>query len=357
LETSTDFNVAAASKEAEEKEDDADADLLYFETAEKRVNVPYLQESKKSSPTVVASSVKYKADAFSFAPGKSKREAETIVPAVSVEVEEEENARQHDDENLFDQQYRADIAQREGGLQRDIPSAAEVFREQKATTEEDKTNEIDRQYFGNLEGNLSDVDQRIEVDEEEAKKTRELVRVSTTDLGYIDAQMFGQQLDSRKAKNDLPADSQSGEKRHSKPTRVKKSLVQRPYTPAASTALAYVQQLRKREKDEAGGQTKENEVSLLGVGVAKRLDKVSGGLEVIGDDIAQRMSQLRKVQQGEGAETKFKAGEGLRLNLADKFKPTSLSDLTSIEVERILKDSIVYDGRKFIWILLIRGAP
>ena len=50
---------------------------------------------------------------------------------------------------------------------------------------------INLQYFGGLRGQSGDLNLTVEVDEEDAKRTRELLRESREGLGFIDAQIFG----------------------------------------------------------------------------------------------------------------------------------------------------------------------
>merc|ERR1712012_1245394 len=57
--------------------------------------------------------------------------------------------------------------------------------------EPSELNEVDEQYFGGLRGQRGDHNWTVEVDEEDAKATRELLRESKEGLGFIDAQIFG----------------------------------------------------------------------------------------------------------------------------------------------------------------------
>ena len=50
---------------------------------------------------------------------------------------------------------------------------------------------ITLQYFGGLRGQSSNQNWTVEVDEEDAKRTRELLRESREGLRFIDAQIFG----------------------------------------------------------------------------------------------------------------------------------------------------------------------
>ena len=199
------------------------------------------------------------------------------------------------------------------------------------------------------------VDVKVRVDEDELVKAQKLVKASTKDLNFIDSQLFPQNhsessklfTDERrkltaKGREMTKSKSVKEGKKSKKPNNDDDKLNEgRP-----KSALQFIKRWRESRKTDLNEGQKgklavEKEVDLLGVGIQKRLASVySANLR------EKDQEALSKMRTGEKRTGGFLPSEMEHLRntrLDESLKAPKLSTLTSVELEEILSQRIVYN--------------
>ncbi len=220
-------------------------------------------------------------------------------------------------------------------------------------------NSVDEQYFAGVTDKLStDYFSRIPTDTEETARVRELVSSSTKDLGYVDSQIYFQQVGSTLPKARMKSDEnirsfpdlspvELEDQSIALPKKRKRNKAERPVMQSnesvtnPDSALAYVTQLRAKQSslERPKVKSKEELLSDLGVGIAKKLSLV--------DSSSSAMEALEEVTAKKGGNE----NDGVKYELTrlkNRFKPSKLYDLTSDEVMDMLVRRIAYDDSEYL---------
>ncbi len=232
--------------------------------------------------------------------------------------------------------------------------------------------EVDEQYFGGARH----VDLQVKTDPEETEAMRELVREATEDLNFIDSQITfhenkveelrsrdPEELKSRDPEelrsrdpeelSDAPptfsafrkmlnAPQSSLEDAPDQPKQVANPSVQ--HSPPSS-ALSYVKSLRQGvmvASQPGTSRTKEDFVREIDTSLQSRMS--AAGTQLTVDDLRERDEAARR--RVEDSERTANTRPKPLTRLEEKFKPTNLYKLTSMEVVDVLKKSILYHDSK-----------
>ena len=208
------------------------------------------------------------------------------------------------------------------------------------TINNDRMNDIDEQYFPKLETNSSIADQHYaglqnakESDPMKQLRPKDIINGKNDKLNIIDEQMFGGDESSILKTNTLHLPK----KKSDKPKNLKKIAHEK-----KSTALDYVNKMRKTFRFDLQAnsfvpiKTREQEISRIGESLQSRMCKAA---------IANRIEEAK---EKEGDQDNTSPIENVGGRVDPKFLPTDLERLTTVEVENILKNSIVYDDNDIV---------
>ena len=199
-------------------------------------------------------------------------------------------------------------------------------------SDKDKLNEIDQQYFSKLSSSYVESKSSLAKDAPQEMKQVQLDDVIADKddcLNFIDQQLFGG--DKSHPVNTMSSFPSKKSKQKSKPKNVEQK----------STALDYVKKMRKNFKfkpqDHSSRKyTKEQEVSRLGESLQSRMGKV-----VMGNNRDE--SKKENMSDSDGSPVENTSGQ-----VSSKYLPIDLEALTTVEVEEILKRSVIYDSNDIV---------
>ncbi len=325
---------------------------MLFENPKQRIFVPCITSARREARQEktqqrLDQGVRRRDRPFSFASSDEEQNPTTFVPPIEdPHTSKASSEQKKDSANFFDEQYLSNL---EGSIPSSL-AKKDVHKHLEDTSPKanfsQELNDVDQQYFQTLDQSNNKSDEKpIEFDTEDSRKMQELVKESTSDLGYIDAQIFGHNpmAEEKTPKKDPPPKDYVGKKAKIVRGKVEKATyVKRPLVPVEKSALAYVEQFRQEQAGTSPSKaftptSKEGELSMIGVSLAKRMQRVSGGLEVNEDNFAR--------ETADGSE-QVKPNDGYRLRVSERFQPTDLNSLTSLELVKILRKAILYDNRK-----------
>ena len=204
--------------------------------------------------------------------------------------------------------------------------------------ESDKLNEIDQQYFAKLV-TQSFAEKEYVIPESEKSsdsmyqlRPKDITTGKNDKLNVIDEQMFG--IDGSSLVNNnspLLAKKKKCDKESKKKLPEKKP-----------TALDYVNKMRQNFKFDLQANsfvpnyTREQEISRIGESLQSRIIKVA---------IANKLEEIKEKQIASDDTSQI---ENLSGKVNPKFLPVDLESLTTVEVENIVKNSVIYDDHDIV---------